>query len=530
MPPSEYIELAAEAMEYEPSTGVLTMRIVPYGAQITHKGRRISYSHVEVPTDRVIPFVNGHSDEILDRVGKLTDHEHRDDGLYGSVQLAETNAGSEFRKLAAAGLLEDVSARVLVDTTEHDEETDAEVFTGTLDHVAAVHRGAFGQSDPASRILAIHSEEREPMETPTDPATPAEHALTEADIREIVDLSGMEDEIRAMRQLIEANNEAPSSGRNIEGYEWFSAMVRHELHSDRNDLDRLIEEHALTASPGVSGGSGAAEGLVPADWWAGGLVDVRGGQRPLFNRIGRMPYPKHGTSIGFGKVVSGPDADERSAQDGDADTAALVVAEASASIQWFDGAGRIPLELIEQSDPAVMAVFFGRLMAKINAKIETYTVTTTVAGGTATTAVLTTGSTYKALITDLITTSEAIRTATDLPGNLLGCSTSDWIDILSFVDGNDRRVFAASGSAAADGSTGILSQSVDIGGITAFHVPDLSESLQFNTAAVAGTDKAPRRLQQVNVEKMGVEVGMLGSAIVAPQVTAGIQYYAAALP
>lgn len=516
---TERIDLTADLVDFDADTRTLTLRIVPYGPTITHKGVKQRFTRVDVPDDVTIPFTSEHPTRVSDLAGKLVAHEQRDDGLYGTVKLSNTTAGNDLYTLAADGLLTDVSGGVWITTDDFDAETDTSVRTGTLDHVAATLKGAFGGTEPASRVLAVHTIDKgEPAMT--DPIT--EPAAT-------FDLDELQDEVRQLRQSIETFGQPPKPARRPEAWEVFAAVLKHRALQDDSGLRTLQEEYALDPTPGVSGGTGDAEGIIPADWWAGGLVDVRGGWRPFFNRLGSMPYPKFGTSMGFGRVVSGPTAAVRAAQDGDSETSPMVVEADSATIQWFDGAGRIPLELIEQSDPAVMQVFYGRLVAAVNAQIENYAVDTIVAGGTATTAVLTL-STYAALVSDLITTSEAIRAATDMPGDLLACSTSDWIELLSLVDGNDRRLFSTQGIQNADGSGLLTAQSVDIGGVTAFHAPDLAESCQFNTTAAKGTDRAPRRVQNVHVEKMGVEVGILGSAIVAPMIAGGIQYYAAALP
>jgi len=528
MPTPETFQVPVDVLEFDADERTMDLRIIPYGPVIDHWGTKQKYTRVDVPTDATIAFTVEHATSILGIVGKLIRHKQKKDGLYGTVKLSETPQANDVYTLARDGLVSDVSAGVVVVDDHHDPKTDVHTRTGILDHVAATMRGAFGASDPASAVIAVHDHDKgetnvAPTETTPDPVV----AFTKEDAIALFDTTDLEDEIRAMRTILDGVAAGPEKdlGR-PEAYEVFGAVLKSRVTGDESGIVGLLEKYALAASPGVSGGSGAAEGLIPADWWTGGLVDVRGGFRPLFDHAGDMPYPTVGTSVGYGKVVSGPTADERSAQDGDVESTALVVSAASAAIQWFDGGGRIPIELIEQSDQAVLAVFYGRLIAAVNAKIETYTVTTAVAAGTHHGAVLDI-SDYAALVADLVTVSEVIRTATDLPGNLIGLPTADWIGVLTMVDANDRRLFSTQGSAAQDGGGALTSTSIDIGGITAFHAPGLTEALQFNKAALKATDKAPRRLQTVNVLKAGVEVGVLGSAVVAPMIAAGIITYEA---
>lgn len=524
------IQTPATVLSFDAEQRTLQVRVVPYGPVIKHNGVEQRYTRVDVPEGRAVPFTVVHEvpgeTGVLNRIGKIVAHEQTDDGLVATLKLAQTAQANDVYALAQDGLISDVSGGVIVTSEEMDG--DVAVRQGQLDHVAASVAGAFGASDPGSNVLAVHDKEGSNVkDTTTDPATDPVVGLTEQDVKELFDVDSMQDEIRAMRQTLDGIADAPAAAKpRPEGYETFAAVVKSRVTGDEQPIRDLMEQYALVASPGVSGGSGAAEGLIPADWWTGGLVDVRGGFRPLFNHCGSIPYPTTGTAVGYGKVVSGPTADDRAAQDGDMESSALVVSAASAAIKWFDGAGRVPIEIIEQSDPAIMAVFWGRLVSAVNTKVEAYTVATAVAAATHQGAVLTFTS-YKTLVTDLVTTSELIRVATDYPGDHVGMSTSDWIEALTMVDGNDRRLFATQGSAAADGSAGLLSSTIDIGGITAFHAPGLSESLQYNKVALKATDKAPRRLQAVNVLKAGVEVGVLGSAIVAPMIATGIYSYEA---
>ena len=525
------VQIPAEVIAFDAEARTMKVRVVPYGPVITHKGIAQRYTRVDVPEGDPVPFTVEHEvpgRSVLNRIGKIVSHDQTDDGLEATVKFSSTSNAMDVYALAQDGLITDVSGGIIVDTEELDDDR-VSVRTGRLDHVAASIAGAFGSSDPGSRILAVHDHDDERNTDVTDEKiTPDEVvAFTKDEAIALFDTTNLEDEIRQIRQVLDSQVPTdPQDKERPEAYEVFGAVLKSRVTGDESPIRELLETYALAASPGVSGGSGAAEGMIPADWWTSGLVDVRGGSRPLFDNCGAMPYPKNGTSVGYGKVVSGPTADERAAQDGDIESTALVVSAASAAIKWFDGGGRIPLELIEQSDQAVLALFYGRLIAAVNAKIETYTVTTAVAAGTHHGAVLDI-STYAALVADLVTVSEVIRTATDSPGNLIGLPTADWIGVLTMVDGNDRRLFSTQGSAAQDGSGALTAASVDIGGIKAFHVPGLTEALQFNKDALRATDKAPRRLQTVNVLKAGVEVGVLGSAVVAPMIATGIITYEA---
>lgn len=508
------------------------LRIVPYGTKIRRGGRMLGFSRVDVREGERLRVNVDHGTGLLSTIGVLESHSQRDDGVYGTMRFLDTAAGRDAYEIVANGV-GDVSGEVELTDVEVDDSGDVPVHTatGSLLGLALVTQGAFGASDPASKVLEVYtatdSNDRdgrvESMDDNNNTDTQVE-SLTADDVREILDLSTIEDELRDIRAKLGA--EPAHNRREIAAHEWFAAQLLAEAANDPAPLRNLIEQFALDGTTGTTGGSGDASGLMPQDWWSGGLVDVRGGWRPLFDRLGSMPFPSRGSSIGYPVISSGPTVDERSAQDGAAATDPLVVTTGSAGVQWFDGALRISMELIEQSDPAVMAIVWGRLLSKLSAKIETYAVTTAVAAATAQGGALD-FTTQASFVTDLVTTSGLIRVATDEPGNLVALPTADWINYLTLVDASDRRIAATMGSGASDGATPLTAEQASFGGFTLFHCPGLTEALQYNTAALKGTDRGPRRLQNIDVELMGVNVGILGAAVVAPVIAGGIYSYEA---
>ena len=176
------IQLPADVLSFDAEARTMKIRVVPYGPVIKHKGLAQRYTNVDVPEGRPVPFTITHEvpgeSSVLNRIGKIVDHEQTDDGLVATVKFSRTINADDVYALAQDGLVTDVSGGVVVTSEEMDG--DVAVRTGSLDHVTASVAGAFGASDPGSKVLAVHDKESTMPETTTpDPTTDPVVGLTE---------------------------------------------------------------------------------------------------------------------------------------------------------------------------------------------------------------------------------------------------------------------------------------------------------------------------------------------------------------
>jgi HK97 family phage major capsid protein len=267
-------------------------------------------------------------------------------------------------------------------------------------------------------------------------------------------------------------------------------------------------------------------GLLPANWMSEviGYLDNR---RPVIAAAGSLPFPTSGYSLTFPRITQRTTVATRGTEKTEPPTQNLTTDSATYTADWWAGAVDIALELIQQSDPSVLQVVVADMLDQYAVASEAGVVADLEVVGQAHGALLDTTS-YAALIADLIGVSATIRAATGMPGDLLAAPTADWQAILGLVDGDNRRIFATNGPVNADGSASLTAEMINVGGITVFHSPASSASVQFNSKSFRVAEKAPQTLAVDNVALLGRDVGVLGATITAPLYTGGIVKYTAA--
>jgi hypothetical protein len=192
---------------------------------------------------------------------------------------------------------------------------------------------------------------------------------------------------------------------------------------------------------------------------------------------------------------------------------------------WLAGGVDVALELIAQSDPAILSLIVDDLLGEYAGVSDTTVSAAAETAGTASGAALDTSS-YAALVSDLITASNTVKSATGRPGDKVAVTDASWVAILGLVDGDGRRVFAGSPS-NADGQALLTATSVNVGGITVFHSPQSLVDFAFNDKSLRVAEKAPMVVQADNPALMGRDVGVLGAVITLPIIPAGIVKFSA---
>lgn len=504
-------------------------RIVPYGETVElatgerERFRAGSFADTD-PTDVVL--LVGHNRERA--IGRGVELREAPDGAYMRFKLARTALADEQRQLIKDGVLRGLS----VGFRESKYDRVADGARRVTEHSRVILREVSLALFPVYRGAAItgvrDQEETMPpiINTDTETRDNAENLVTREELEAMsASVEGALDTFaeRIAALADRAPDLSPRERRDTVTYrDLWLAQSRASIYGDQTELRAIADIIGTTTGDG----STDADGLMPASFWPAGLVNVYDDRTPMFDSLGVMPWPTQGDTQGIPQVVSGPGHGKRTGQKEEANSAKLRVTLGSFGIQWFDSTADVALELIRQSNPAVLTVLWERMAGLIAGDIETYVEEVALANATAEGAVLPT-STYAALVAKLITNSEVIRAATGAPGNILACQTSDWAVVLGMVDGNDRRQFARIGATNADGTAGLLANAVDIGGILALHAHKATETYQYNTVAFKRAHMGPERLQAVNPGHIGQDVAMLDGAIVAPVIPAGILVYAA---
>jgi len=266
-------------------------------------------------------------------------------------------------------------------------------------------------------------------------------------------------------------------------------------------------------------------GVLPPSWLSE-VIDTFDARRYLVPRVGRVGFPTAGYSLTVPKILQHTTVAARGTEKTQVPSQALTTGSDTYTAKWFAGAVDIAVELLAQSDPSILALVVNDMAAQYAVAVENSVVTDAEAAATAEGAALDTSS-YDAFVADVVPTAEAIRAATGAAGNQLALTTASWTSLLGMVDADGRRVLSTSGPSNADGSANLLAESVNVGGINAFHSPYSTVDLQFNADALRIAEKPPMQLATDNVTLMGRDVGIIGAVITLPLIPAGIIAYTA---
>jgi len=472
-------------------------RIVPFGESVQWRGKPVSYEPGGVRIPDSVPVKIDHGGGVMSRIGMLRSSVESDVALFGDFEFADTSAARDVRALMSIGALTDVSAAI-----EFDKPFDGGVMTGILDHVAVVETGRFGSSENPSKVLSVHTEEKEP--TVAEVVEAAAPVVAEYDDTEIKgSLVEFKEEVVRLADEVSVLSAGVPMQSKFSGDEIFAGMLMQNAG--------VTIEHQLADVIGDLGAADAS-GLVPDFYWAAGLQHRVDRRRPLFATAGAAPFPASGNNLMLPKVSQETLVGPRTAQKAIANSRALQVIEVTYPIQWFDGAVDVALEIISQSDPSVLGVINSSMLTQYATATELDATTIVEAAATVTGAPLDI-TTYASLVADLITTSDLIEDATGSPGDLTGVTSAQWISILSLMDGGDRRQFSIINPQNADGTGSLTTRGIDIGGIFVYRAPAATVAVQYNSDSFKNGEKSPMQVAALNVELMGRDVGILGATV-----------------
>lgn len=373
------------------------------------------------------------------------------------------------------------------------------------------------------------------METPT--TEPIVEPVIEE--RAAVDLSPIEtrlDSMAASLERLQSVVDAPPIHLPRGGprpLDWFVAQINGLAgrYQQREALEEEWAEFQTRALEDVTGVFPApvpavdASGLVVEDYIASQLVNVLDARRPLFSRLGSFPMPRSGHAK-IPVVTQHTEVAARAGQKLPANSRKMIVTTAAFDAAWVDGAVDIALELILSSELPVVEMVWNDLLGQYAIATEASAVANVEAGGI--TGVVYTGTalatnTYAAFITAVATQAIEVQEGSAMPATILAVTKAQWIAILAMVDGEGRRIFATVGPSNADGSAAINATSVVLpGGIEVFYVPGLTQAFITNSESLRVSDGGPQRVEAVNVELMGRDLGLLGRTMFVPRIPAGV--------
>lgn len=505
-------------------------RIIPYGEQILIRGKPESFTHgalADVDITKV---------KLLDHhrraIGKGLALEERADGAYAGFRISKTAAGDEMLELANDGVIDSFSPGFVPGV-----QTPAGVHTrlSSLPEVSLVTFPAYA----GAKVLSVREQESEMPET-----TPIAGDAVEL-VPATVDLGPLEtrmDTFAAQLDRLQTTVEAPAvpvSAHKITPLRWFHATVqenfnkngqyREALEADfQAALPAILETRALDNVVGTypqAIPSTDASGLVLEEFIGGQLVNVLDTRRPLFSSMGSFPMPKSGVAR-IPIVTQHTEVAARGAQKSAVPSRSLIVDSKLFEAEWFAGAVDIALELIRTAELPVLEMVWNDLLGQYAIATEDgiadlFDAAVTAGGFTFTGTALPT-TTYAAFAEAVATAAITVRTNSGAPATKLAVTAAQWVDLVAMVDANDRRQFAGSPS-NSDGTINLNAESFTLpGGIDVFYAPGIARAYLYNGESFRVADGGPERVEALNVELMGHDLGLLGRVMLVPRIPAGV--------
>jgi len=513
--------------------GSLFGRLVPWDtpASVSDDGRR-SYTESFAPgglraePGAVIPVYAGHVSgragiQRGPLVGRVDDLEHRDDGLYGRVTLADVAAAAELRALADI-----VGATFSVEFTD-DTPRSANVIrtAATLTGLAvltAPHRGAY----QGAEVLAVRArpgdpddpddddpdDEDEGGEVPEVPGpaegggAPLARARIEAEVR------------RALGRALTRPLVHPLA-RFDSAYEFFAAARADgdgELatHFAEAYHVRALADQVTTNNPGV----------IPPGWLneVFGIIDMG---RPVVSAIGTRPLPAAGMEIDWPYFAGDLHAlvGEQLTQKTEITSVRVDLLKASVPLKTYAGGSDISWQLIRRSQPSYREAYI-RIMT------AAYGVVTDNVVSDALPAVAGSGHVEfdwtasdpngTALRGAIFEASSKVQVATGRPASVVLAAS----DVFLAFGSMPMLVPSTYGTQNVAGTATASTLDVSVSGLRVVLAPDLQAgtAVVTNSMAAAWFEDGPMAVSAQDVAKLGENVAVWGMGAFAALIPAGI--------
>lgn len=526
-------------------------RIIPYGEEIRVRGRPERF--VRGAVDGVDPATVRLLAQHREPIGRMISLEERDDGAYATFRVSRTRTGDEMLQLVADGVIDSFSPGFI----PGDQAADGTIRRlRALPEVSLVTFPAYSQA----KVLAIREEET-PMPEETQPVeTPTETPPAGGDLERRFDEFATEirRDLAHVRAVVEQAPQPQHRNGPNPFHLFLGALAQRGIRPEfagyqqrfQEDLEAFqtrvrngeVEIRALQDITGdlPSGGSITdLSAVVVEEFMADQLVSVLDTRRRAFNAFGSIRGPRSGHAK-IPRITQHTLVAARAGQKQTANSRKLVSDLSTYEAGWVDGAVDVAIELIQTAEIGVLELVWNDLVANYAIATEHDTTHGAVpflngasAKGAAASAdwsyhdaALDT-STYAKVIDDILAGAEVVEDETGALPTQLAVTRAQWRVIMAMVDTTGRRLFAPIGAQNADGTAGILAQSIDLNGLRIFPVKGLNRAVMWNESALKAHDYGFTRVEATNVELMGRDIGILGRTLIVDRIPSGIYVYAA---
>jgi hypothetical protein len=525
--------------------GTLAGQLVPWNLPATVRdaagadGYTESWAPDSLHPASVVPVYAGHvhtdtPGELVrgPLIGRVADLESRPDGLYGTVQLANTPDAQTIRELArTVGAAFSVE---FIDTQPDPQPGSTVMRTDAVLAGLSVILPPYSPAYPTAQVTNIRSDpmlpsasttdpytppgqpEPAPNDPPTDPPPAPEPAPNDPPANPPEDMSGRVSEIvraelarfqtAAVRQPVHPLARYDSFGA-FAAAQWTASEEEHAAQG--RELGRALADITTTSAPG----------LLPPSWVSDvkGIVNLG---RPFITHIGTTPDTGHGMEVNwpFSTVDIKTVVGEQAAEKSPIVSVVVPIAKGTADLVTYAGGSDISYQLIRRSSPAYIDAYL-RIMAAGMAWV------TDAAAATAALAAATghvvwdpaaadpNGQLFKAAV---FAASVDVQNATGQPADVVLAADDVFIKAGAVL--TPRPIMNAAG--AAEASTLL----VDVSGLEVIRVPSFpaGAALVTNRAACGWMEDGPFVVNQEDVEKLGRNVAVWSMGALTPFAPKGL--------
>lgn len=430
-------EFRAQVADINSEEGTATVRVMPYGETITHGGQLIRFDAGSITADTKAPVNLDHGKGVLDHIGKVESFMETADGAYAVLRFSDTAAGRDTRTLLLDGVIEDVSAGVMIDADAEFTDDDGVLHRkGSLHHVAIVRTGAFGSAGAGSKVLTVHAHDQGGINVSDDKATPpvvAEHDDSAA--RDIAELRQMVAEMSVPGAVTPREPELNTGqlltaimlGDNPE----FAAKIGIDYETQQRNLKR-IQEYALAADNTTVGA-----GVVPA-FAKSEVISIVDANRPINSVLRKVPIEQYGMTLNFPTVATKPSVAVQSAQHDEPDSTQIDINTLALSLGTYAGASDVSIQLLERSMPSYLQVLYEEYAHVLATATEVVASDALIAGAGGTAVLASLSADDAATIAAVATRKAAVIAGTrQLPTHMI-VGTTRWTQLESLVDSDGR--------------------------------------------------------------------------------------------
>ena len=431
---------AAEVTELSPEEGTATVRVMPYGEPIAHRGQQVQFDRGSLAFDRA-PVNLDHGQGVLDHIGRVTEFFETDEAAYARLRFSDTQAARETRALLLDEVIGDVSAGVLVDAADEYETDDGILHrAGSLHHVAIVRQGAFGEAGAGSKVLAVHAHDQG--------GTTVSDEKAASEVAEHDEKPATEDfraELEELRRLV-AETQTPGNVADRVPDLDIADTLKAVIFGGNPDLARQvgadedlharnlkrIQDYALAKDTTTVGA-----GVVP-DFAKSEVISIVDANRPINNVLRKTDIGGYGMTIDFPIVATKPSVAVQSAEHDEPDSTAIDINTLAIALGTYAGASDVAVQLLERSFPGYLNVLFEEYAHQFALQTEVVASDALIAGAGGTAVLADLSADAAATIAAVAVRKTAVIAGTrQLPTHLV-IGTTRWTELESLADTTKR--------------------------------------------------------------------------------------------